>query len=624
MIDASSDRCMARLHGIEAIDYFLAKALLETLGSQDTTLFHLLLALHWSLRQGHSCLSIQSIAGQQLWDDAESDKPGYPFPQVQQLQDQLAQYNLEPASAAPVVFEFNHLYLRRYRQFEAELATHLHARIQYQALSPEQNATAQATIQQLFPNPPSSNNTAPDWQAVATANALGRRLSIISGGPGTGKTYTVTRVLLTLQAVADGPLRMMMAAPTGKAKQRLLESITSAKKALADAGLSQDLLNTLPEEASTLHGLLGFRPQSTQLRYHRDHLLPVDLLLVDEVSMVDLPMMARILRALPDEATLILVGDAHQLPSISVGSVLSDLVPRQHPGYSNATADRLYQLTGYDVPRSDDSASDYSTFLAKSHRFDGKGGIGLLAKDIINRQSEPSWASLHTRGAELPHRKPTEQLSYLPPEEVDRWLAQAVERYYQPIATAADITTAFKQLAQFRLLVPTRKGPLGVEMLNQQIEIQLARHNPRIKPGQHFHGRAIMITRNHHGLKVYNGDVGLVWANSNGKLEAHFEREAAGEQGMQTINLGLLPELESVYAMTIHKTQGSEFGHVALLLAESPTRLLSAELLYTGITRAKDHCTISASEMVWKNALENRTERNSGLAERLAASDRKD
>lgn len=614
-MDANSDRCMARLHDIEAVDYFLARALMETLGSENDTLYHLLLALHESLRLGHSCLSIKAISNQQRWEDIDSDKPGYLFPDTLQLQDLLTQQNLAPDAGKPVVFEFNHLYLRRYREFEAEVADDLRIRMAYQPLTPEQMATAQATIKQLFPESPSSasSRSLPDWQAVATANALGRRFSIISGGPGTGKTYTVTRLLLTLQAIANGELRIMMAAPTGKAKQRLIESITRAKQDLSHSGVDDQLLASLPEAADTLHGLLGFRPQSTQQRYHQDNLLPTDLLLVDEVSMVDLPMMARILRALPTSATLILVGDAHQLPSISVGSVLSDLVPQQHPGYRHAVADHIHQLTGYDVPRTDHHIQDYTTFLAKSHRFDGQGGIGLLAREMINLESVSSWARLQATDIALPNEPSTDQLSYLPPEDVDHWLEQAIAQYYQDISTAPDLKTAFEQLAKFRILVPTRKGPLGVEALNQRIETQLARHNPHITPGQHFHGRAIMITRNHHGLKVYNGDVGLVWKTSKGILKACFERE----DGIQVINLGLLPELESVYAMTIHKTQGSEFDHVAILLPEPSNKRLSSELLYTGITRAKQHCTVSASELVWKDALENQTARNSGLRERL-------
>ncbi len=618
---ASSDRCLAQLQDVEAIDYFLATALQQSLNSDSDMLFHLLLALHGSLRQGHSCLAINDVAGQWLWADMASDKSGYRFADAPALVALLESCHLHAEALKPLVFERERLYLRRYWTFETELADDLRARIQPQPLSSSQRVTARNTLGQLFPqapiNLPGETPTAvePDWQAVAVANALGRRLSIISGGPGTGKTYTVTRLLATLQAVAEGSLRIAMTAPTGKAKQRLQESIAEAKGQLANSGLDAALLDSIPEDAQTLHRLLGVRPNSTWLRHHRNNPLAVDLLLIDEASMVDLPMMTRVLRALPASAQLILVGDANQLPSIAVGSLLSDLASIPHPGYSAATVAAIQDLSGYQMPGASSESQDYISFLHKSHRFDGKGGIGLLATEVISLAADSSWTRLQqARSEELLATSASQgQLTYIPPLKLEHWLERAVDYYYRHLATAADIESAFERLAQFRILVPTRVGQWGVEALNERIEALLARRNPSIKPGCHYHGRPIMITRNHPSLNVYNGDVGLIWRDDNGKLEARFVQEG----GIRSINLGLLPEVESVYAMTIHKTQGSEFSHVAILLPEQPTKLLSPELLYTGITRAKAHCYIAAAESVWKRGLEKRTARNSGLKERL-------
>jgi exodeoxyribonuclease V alpha subunit len=333
--------------------------------------------------------------------------------------------------------------------------------------------------------------------------------------------------------------------------------------------------------------------------------------------MVDLPMMTRVLRALPVTARLVLIGDANQLPSIAVGSVLSDLAPLPHRGYSAGAAETIERLCGYRVPVMDDGAdnTDFVTLLHKSHRFDGSGGIGRLAESVIELAASGSWqllqaaASLHEAGGA------DSQLSFVRPEQVATWLEQAVAEHYAPLARCTDLAEAFTRLAAFRVLVPTRVGPMGVDALNLSIETWLARGSAATRPGRDYHGRPIMVTRNQPALGVFNGDVGLVWRNGMGNLEACFDLDS----GTRRINLALLPAVEPVYAMTIHKTQGSEFGKVALLLSERAGRLLSSELIYTGITRAKRHCVISASEAVWREALAARVARWSGLRQRVIA-----
>ena len=613
MIDSSSDRCMARLHEVEAIDYFLAKEL----AGDSELMFHIVLALNWAVRQGHSCLDLSGIAERLLWHDPENDKPGYQFPTQAEITAELEQHPLLPNENGQLVYEQGRLYLRRYWQMESELAVAIRERVLFSPLPQEQLDLARDTIGKLFPDFPlnqrSSMDLFPetDWQAVAVINALGRRLSIISGGPGTGKTFTVTRLLAMLQTLADNELHIAMAAPTGKAKQRLQESIVKAKGQLADAGFDSTTLEAIPIEAQTIHRLLGVRPDSTQPRYHQRNLLPVDLLLIDEVSMVDLSMMTWIIRALPEQATLILVGDANQLPSIGVGSVLSDLVIDPHPGYSEQSTKLIQQLSGYQVPLADVDSGDHISFLYKSHRFDGKGEIGQLANEVINLKADQSWQRLQNFQLEtFDFDHSLAELSYVPLEQFEAWLEWAVANYYQPLSVAADLESAFRQLSRFRLLAPTRVGEWGVETLNQRIEELLGITNPVIKPGHHYHGRPIMITRNHHGLRIYNGDIGLIWQDESGKLTAKFQQD----EEIRTINLGLLPEVETVYAMTIHKTQGSEFGHVAMLVTEQASRLLSSELLYTGITRAINHCTIASAEAEWKSGVSQSTKRFSGLS----------
>ncbi|WP_210394660.1 exodeoxyribonuclease V subunit alpha [Motiliproteus sediminis] len=620
-----SDQCLARYAELEAIDFFLARELQTQLGGERPERFMLWLALHWALRQGHSCLDLAAVAGQTLWAGEGRDsvpRPGYRFAELTALQAQLSDLELGPEANQLVVRQQNRLYLRRYWLFEQELAQALNQRLAPLALSADQQAAAAQTIRQLFPHCPAASgqavsqpqaSAAIDWQAVAVANAVERRFCVLSGGPGTGKTYTVARMLATLQAVAAGGLRIMMAAPTGKAKQRLQESIAAAKAQLAHTGIDAALLAAIPEQAHTLHGLLGVRPNSTALRHDAANPLAVDLLLIDEASMVDLPMMTRLLRALPGEARLVLVGDANQLPSIAVGSVLSDLAPLPHQGYSATAAEAIARYCGYRVPPAAATPpQDHVCLLRHSHRFDGSGGIGQLAEATIALDADSSWPLLQSAVSSAPATD-SGQLGYLPPASLERWLDAAVEHYYRPIASAPDLANAFRRLAAFRVLVPTRVGDWGVEALNLRIEAQLAHSGAAIRSGHHYHGRPIMITRNHPGLGVFNGDVGLVWRNDRGELDACFEQA----DGIRRLNLGLLPEVEPVYAMTIHKTQGSEFGHVALLLSDHAARLLSPELIYTGITRAKTRCVVATSERLWRDALAQRAERWSGLAEAL-------
>ena len=456
------------------------------------------------------------------------------------------------------------MYLRRYWHYEQKVAKHFLHRMSKRALSPQQQVLADTVLAQLF-----TAQSQVDWQAQAVKDALECQLSVISGGPGTGKTYTVARLLVALQAVSVTPLTIAMAAPTGKAKQRLVESINAAKAQLLSQGINNTLINSLPDTAHTLHGLLGVRPNSHVAKYHQGNTLPIDLLLVDEVSMVDLPMMARLLDALPGHCKLVLVGDAQQLPSVAAGSILADI------------------------------PSSFISYLHKSHRFDGQGGIGLLANQVMHNQAQESFEVLSDH----------KDLHLITDEHFEPWLAQMCDEYFIPMLKATSLDEAFVCLNQFRILAATRQGDLGVEGLNEQVERLLSRRLSQVRLGQNYHGKPVMVTKNHHGLGLFNGDVGIVWAQDDGQLNACFLQSEI----VRKVNVGLLQDLETVYAMTIHKTQGSEFEHVALVVAPQAQRLLSSALLYTAITRAKVTCSIKVDPSVWSKAVSHKTKRWSGL-----------
>jgi len=668
------------LAGLVAVDYFFAKEIIQCLpltslssastSSNQQQCFHLLVALSASLRDGHSCLPLDAVANKRLFVDlvrqqisqvpfglAEQEQPainnGFLFESTTVLTALLEQLSLGEGAQQPIVFNNGRLYLRRYYQFEQELKQAVAARRTIKPMSEpqaqEQVSLIKDIIAKLFPDSVNSDSNASitediDWQALAVANAINKDFAIIAGGPGTGKTYTVTKLLaalmmLSLNTKGDEPTPIIsLVAPTGKAAQRLSESIINAVQGFRGS-IDDDVLDLIPENAQTLHRLLGVIPEQVNFRHHQDNLLAVDILLIDEVSMVDLPMMTRIFRALPAHTKVILLGDADQLPSVAVGSVLADFAPRLHPGFSAINHQYLTQVTGFEslAKQADDtelteqsagknseqclkhySVADCVTFLMKSRRFDGKGGIGRIANYVINGQYRESWQLLKESSEVTSNAIDSEQKQLtLLNGSVEAWLAPLVSQYYQPLSECKNIADAFDLLAKFRILSSTRKGPQGVENLNALV-IEILRNKKAI-PYKNFAASSdlyptqpIMISENDYRLGVYNGDIGLLWRNSQGHLMAVFEN-ASGEYDW--IIPSRLPKFETVYAMTIHKTQGSEFDHVAMVLPEQKdNKLLSRELLYTGITRAKSKLSIASAEGIWQSGVSQQVIRYSGLA----------
>ncbi|MDO6508529.1 exodeoxyribonuclease V subunit alpha [Colwellia sp. 4_MG-2023] len=639
------NQAQQQLANIEAIDYFFGKELLAALTAsadlsdeQQQILMHLLIALSVSLRAGHTCLPITKIAGEH-WGVAfdelgECSHQGYLFPSIDILEGLLVALNLSAEEHQPVVFDNNSLYMRRYYQFEWELAQGIHKRLtQKSAVSVNDISSI---VSQLFPtsqgkdilqneavNIVENKREEIDWQKLAVANAIDKNFTVIAGGPGTGKTYTVTKLLAALlmlheknQLQEDAPaLEIALVAPTGKAAQRLSESIINAIAGFKGL-IDDDILAAMPTQAKTIHRLLGVIPNNHNFRHNQNNLLSCDVLLIDEVSMVDLPMMTRIFRALKPETKVILLGDADQLPSVAVGCVLADIAPRPHSGYSKENlaylakvceieqtflASQFHQASAEPM-----TYHDHLSFLMKSRRFDGEGGIGILANYVIQGESTLSWQLL-TASASEGALADNNQLS-LADNTLSSWLAPLIQKYYQGIAQCRDVSGAFALLAKFRVLCVTRQGEFGVDALNQWIKEQLF---SRFHTEVNYHGMPIMINENDYRLGLYNGDIGLLWRTEEGQLMAYFEDT---EDGYKLFMPSRLPKYDMVYAMTIHKTQGSEFDHVAMVMPkQAEHQLLSRELLYTGITRAKTMLTISSNKPTWQHGVKTKIKRYSGL-----------
>ena len=508
----------------------------------------------------------------------------------------------------PLTLFSHRLYLSRYFRFEQQVACWLQQASLPVATSVDTPELAQQ-LRQLF-----TPQSEIDWQAVAVATACDGRFTLISGGPGTGKTTTVTKLLALLVAQSEQPLLIRLAAPTGKAAARLTESIAKAKTDLAGQ-VNASWLAGIPTQASTLHRLLGVIPSLPEFRHNGQNPLPLDVLVVDEASMIDLPMMARLLVALPPQARLILLGDKDQLASVEAGAVLGDICQFVAQGVSSQQAQQLQQRTGYELQNYVQPAGhplrDRLCLLRKSYRFAADSGIGKLAEAVNNgdvKAAHAVWAQdyrdirLHSDEQRL------EMAISVAAKGYHAYLAKLAE----PITSenAIDLLKAFNQI---RLLCALHDGPWGINGMNQAIGQRLQAQGKLQMSGEWFAGRPVMIIENDYGLGLYNGDIGIA-ASDGERLRVWFVLPDGKAHGFLPSRL---PAHDTAWAMTVHKSQGSEFTHTLLLLPPEVNPLLTRELLYTGITRAREQLDLFATPEVLALRVRKQTERYSGLGAML-------
>jgi exodeoxyribonuclease V alpha subunit len=522
---------------------------------------------------------------------------------------------------APLVFDGERLYLRRYWRDETLVADSIRARAA--ASRPVESHGVRTWLDLLFASQRTQEK--PDWQKLACAVALRGSVAIITGGPGTGKTYTVARLLALLFAVAPDAARqrIALAAPTGKAAARLKQSIDKALNELAERvgdALPLRELTSRMGAARTLHSLLGARPDSRAFAHHAGNPLDVDVLIVDEASMVHLEMMACLLAALPTGATLILLGDKDQLASVEAGAVLGDLChDAQAGGYSRETADYVLQASGEELPPeylgSAGALAQQTVMLRHSRRFGGP--IGQLALAVNAGDAPAAQAVLRGGGA----GEDAPALRWIEGAHQHQVVSLALAGYQPylellragPTGAHEDwVRAVLQRFEAFRILCAVREGEWGVSGLNTAIEASLQTAGLLRRSGEWYVGRPVMVTRNDYGTRVFNGDIGLTLGDPArpGSLRVWF---LEGDE-VRSVLATRLRSVETAFAMTVHKSQGSEFRHTVLVLPEDRHGILTRELVYTGITRASAQFTlVTPNGSVLAEAVARRTHRASGL-----------
>ncbi|MCP4041838.1 MAG: exodeoxyribonuclease V subunit alpha [Gammaproteobacteria bacterium] len=594
----------AELGLLRHIDIYFAQHMAKLNGHGDPVLPLMAALVSHRTGAGDICLDLASVEGTVLKDEASGF--GIEIPKLDPIRTSLHASPIvgSPGQIAPLIMDGRaRLYLGRYWWFEQQVADSLLARATF-AEEIDQGLLIDA-LQQGF----KERSDATDWQKIAAALAVLRRFAVISGGPGTGKTHTVTTILALLIGQANSTLRIALAAPTGKAATRLTESIRQAKPSLPCGG---EIKAAIPEEATTLHRLLGIRPGRSEPRHTADNPLRLDLLVVDEASMVDLPLMARLLAAMPESARLILLGDKDQLASVEAGSVFADICGN-HSGvnYTTDLRARLEACTEEAIPAGEpgNSFSDSIALLQKSYRFSGNKGIGSLAQAINSGDAGGALALLKSGRDDISLRNPSTGSIHL---EIAR---KALDGYRECFSTDGP-GEALGHFNTFRVLCAVRGGPGGVEQVNQTMEQVLRAKGCIHGEGLHYRGRPIMIRRNDYGVGLFNGDMGILWPDpeAGNSLRAWFEMP---DHTMKRVLPSRLPEHETAYAMTVHKSQGSEFDQVLLILPFDEVAMVTRELIYTGITRARIGVEIWGSDEIFTKAVQGRIQRTSGLGDRL-------
>ena len=594
-IDICFARLMCRLAGDEAGGaLFLAAALASNVTNDEK----------------HVCLDLGARAGKALLSlvpdipaDMRKEWAGEKLPDAESWTKKLLASPVvgRPGEYKPLILDYkNRLYLYRYWRYEQQLAADIHARLSLPAESID-FSRARESFKKYADGPAGLHF----WQKVAVAAALTHSVCVISGGPGTGKTFAAA-VILEVLLEQRQRMTIKLCAPTGRAAARLQESL---KKNFA--GYDDRMHHSI----STIHRLLGARQGSHGFYHNKNNLLRADAVIVDEASMVPLALMAKLVEAVPARSRIILLGDKDQLASVEAGAVLGDICDASATNcFSPTFCERYGELTGGEIEKkyrasSPRPLSDCAVELQHSYRFDAAPGIGALSAEV-NKGDAARCVSLVAHSASDSVRYKNLPLR----TELEACLAAALQAWYEPMLAAPAIEEAYEYFTAFKILCSHRKGLYGAESINGLVE-KIFHDKGLIDLRQQFYkGRPVMITRNDYSLRLFNGDTGIIRESARGEPAAFFPEHGGG---FRLIAPSRLPGHETSYAMTIHKAQGSEFDHVLIILPDADSPLLTREIIYTAITRAKKQVELWAPKAVFAAAISKRIERASGLRDAL-------
>jgi exodeoxyribonuclease V alpha subunit len=515
-----------------------------------------------------------------------------------------------PGDYRPLVLDTaNRLYLYRYWKYESDLANALISMVS--DLPEVDTELLKAGLARLF----SKISETPDWQRIAAAAAIRSRFCVISGGPGTGKTTTVVKIIALLLEQAKGHrMRIALAAPTGKAAARLKESIFKAGKDLDDATA---IAGDIPADVSTLQRLLGVIPDSCRFRHNADNPLPFEAVVVDEASMVPLGLMASLVEALAPGTRLILLGDRDQLASVEAGAVLGDICNTGYGfGFSPPFQAFIAEATGSDIPESfagegGSLLADSVVVLQKNYRFAEDSGIGLVSRAINDGKAAAVLEDMKngTTGGLILYETP-------PRDSLQKKLAKAVINGFADYLRFENPDEVLVAFDRFRVLCALRQGIYGVDGINSLIETCLAKEGVIRPEKQWYHGRPVMVMINDYSLKLFNGDIGIALNDPESEigLSVYFPSVNGVARKYSPYRL---PAHETVFAMTIHKSQGSEFERVLLIIPPTSHKILTREILYTGLTRARISVELWSNDEIFTSSCEKRIQRRSGLRQAL-------
>jgi exodeoxyribonuclease V alpha subunit len=567
--------------------------------------------------KGNICVNIPSLAGKDIFEvlGAENGEAGKfcLFGSDEWLAGLTGSGVVgKPGEKKPLIIDdAGRLYLYRYWQYEKKLADNIKARLDYK------NKINTSLLKHGIDNLFSSEDDAE--QKIVTIAAVLNNFCVISGGPGTGKTSTVIKILaLILQQAEEAgmTLEIAIAAPTGKAAARLKESIRNSRLSLKCSG---KIIKMIPEDSFTIHRLLGTVRGSSYFRYNSENQLPYDVVIIDESSMADLALTSKLFEAVPVNSRLILLGDRDQLSSVEAGAVLGDICDT---GREHSYTKKFFTLIKEIVPEitlpkksgaSEPPIADSITMLSRSYRFGSDSGIGKISRLIRNGEAEEAIRLLRSG-------KFTDiSLSGKIYGNIYHSVPERILKGYSPYLKTGSIETALKLYSDFTILCALRKGPFGVEGVNLLVEDILIKERLISKEGRWYPGRPVLINQNDYEKMLFNGDSGIIM-NDPGDGEIYFFSSAADGAVRKLMPLKL-PDHETAYAITVHKSQGSEFENVLLLLPDRFSPVLTRELLYTAITRAKKKVEIFGSENILRRMIENPTSRTSGLNDALWSAD---